>query len=216
MAVIYMRKLEEEPRTYDTKFTTLTKGVNLRAQEWILDQIQSSSSILEIGCGPGILAKKMALKGNEVLAIDKNFQMINHAMQNYPTEENVNLIYQIGDFKSFKLDKGSKDIIVSTFALSELRPFEQQIFLRFAWKKLKQNGRLLIADEFIPSGFWKLQFSLKRWYYKKKMRITKIKNSNALRWFLNYVEAIGFKINVKKTWKHGTILAMELKKIKDI
>ncbi|GAG93209.1 unnamed protein product, partial [marine sediment metagenome] len=29
MAVAYMRKLEEEPETYDSKFTSLTKGVNV-------------------------------------------------------------------------------------------------------------------------------------------------------------------------------------------
>ena len=95
MAVVYMRKLEEEPESYDSKFTTLTKGINLKVQDWVLNRIGKSESILEIGCGTGVLAAKMALKDNDVIAIDKNFQMINHAIKNYPQENKVNLQYLI-------------------------------------------------------------------------------------------------------------------------
>ncbi len=57
-----MRKLEEEPETYDSKFTSLTKGVNVNVHSWVLDQIQSDQSILEIGSGTGSLASKMVSK----------------------------------------------------------------------------------------------------------------------------------------------------------
>jgi hypothetical protein len=36
MAVVYMKKLEEEPESYDEKFTSLTKGVNTEVKEWFL------------------------------------------------------------------------------------------------------------------------------------------------------------------------------------
>ena len=133
MAVTYMRKLEEEPSTYDSKFSTLTKGVNNKVREWVIDRIQSSQSIFEIGCGTGTLASQLALKGNEVVAIDKNINMINYAMRNYPTEAEVNLLYQIGTVEDYSVEDNSKDIIVSTFMLSELKPFEQQKLLRMAW-----------------------------------------------------------------------------------
>ena len=213
MAVVYMRKLEQEPETYDSNFTTLTKGVNLEIQDWVLDHINTSESILEIGCGTGILANKMALKGNDVIAIDKNFQMINYAMQNYPQKENLHLLFQIGSFSNLQAEHRSKHIIVSIFMLSELRPFEQQIFLRNAWKALKPEGRLIIAAEFIPSGFWKLIFKIKRWRYKKRIRRLRLKSTFLLKWFFNYLEPIGFKINAQKKWKHGSIQVMELKKI---
>ena len=208
-----MRKLEEEPETYDSKFTALTKGVNLKVQEWILDRIQDSQSILEVGCGTGALTSKMALKGNNVVAIDKNFQMINYAMKNYPPEANVNLLYQIGTLAEFPVENNSKDIIVSTFMLSELRPLEQQIFLREAWNALKPNGRLIVAAEFVPSGFWKLIFKIKRWWFKKKLRRLRLKSTFLVKWFSNYIEPIGFKINIRKIWKHGSIQALELVKV---
>jgi len=216
MAVVYMRKLEQEPDTYDSKFTALTKGVNVEVRQWILDKIGNSKSILEIGCGTGSLAAQMALKQNNVLAIDINFQMINFAMQNYPSDlKEGTLEYQTGSFTNMPVEANSQDLIVSTFMLSELRPFEQQIFLRNAWKVLKPNGRLILAAEFVPNGFWKLIFKIKRWRYKKKLRRLKLRSTFLLKWFFRYIEPIGFKINANKDWKHGTIQALELIKVHD-
>jgi len=216
MAVVYMRKLEQEPDSYDSKFTALTKGVNLEVRQWILDKIGTSKLILEVGCGTGSLASQMALKGNNVTAIDINFQMINYAMQNYPSDlKEGTLEYQTGSFTNMPVEANSQDLIVSTFMLSELRPFEQQIFLRNAWKVLKPDGRLILAAEFVPHGFWKLIFTIKRWRYKKKLRRLKLRSTFLLKWFFRYIEPIGFKINAKKDWKHGTIQALELFKVDD-
>jgi len=215
MAVVYMRKLEQEPETYDTNFTTLTKGVNIKAQEWILNQIGTGNSIIEYGCGTGALASKMALKGNKVVAIDKNYLMVTHAMENFPPDASENLAYQIGSFYNFSVEPRSKDLVVSTFMLSELRPFEQQVFLQKAWSALKPGGRLIIAAEFVPSGLWKISFKVKRWWYKKKIRRLKLKQTHLLNWFFKYLKPIGFEIMAQKKWKHGSIQALELHKIND-
>ena len=63
MAVVYMRKLEEDPTIYDINFTKLTKGINLNVQEWILERIQMHEKVMDVGCGPGQLSRKMAQKG---------------------------------------------------------------------------------------------------------------------------------------------------------
>jgi len=139
--------------------------------------------------------------------------MINTAMKNYPTENEVKLTYQIGTITEMPAEESSKDIVVSTFMLSELGPFEQQIFLRNAWKKLKQNGKLIIGAEFVPSGFWKIVFNLKRWWYKKKLRRLRLPSTSRVKWFTNYLEPIGFKIVVEEKWKHGSIRALKLQKV---
>ncbi len=212
MAVVYMRKLEEEPDTYDEKFKALTKGINLKVQKWVLEHIKTSESILEVGCGTGNLVTKMALKGNSVIALDKNPMMINNAMKNYPQDAEVDLLYQIGTIKDWSVEEKSQDVIVSTFLLSELRPFEQQIFLRNAWKSLKSNGNLILAAEFVPYGFWKLGFKLKRWWYKKKLKWRRSGLKHPLRCFNNYIEPIGFKLVSEYNWKHGSIRAIVLQK----
>jgi len=210
MAVTYMRKLEEEPETYDSNFTTLTNGINLEVHNWVLNHLKESKTILEVACGTGILASKMTTNGRNVVAIDKNFQMINHAMLHYPSNIDGKLLYQIGSFKDLPVLPNSQDIIVSTFMLSELRPFEQQIFLRNSWSALKPEGRLLISAEFVPSGLWKLGFKLKRWRYKKKLRRLRLNNTFLVKWFVKYLKPIGFKILESEKWNHGSIQALEL------
>ncbi len=210
-----MRKLELEPETYESKFTALTKGTNIKVHDWVLERIKASQIILEVGCGTGTLAKKMALKGNDVLAIDKNLQMINTAMKNYPSEEGTKLLYQIGSISDLPTEDSTKDLIVSTFMLSELRPFEQQVFLRNAWKALKPNGRMILAAEFVPSGIWKIIFNIKRWRYRKKLRRLRLESTFLVKWFFNYLEPIGFTLVAEKKWSHGSIRVIELKKIQD-
>ncbi|MFW9937506.1 MAG: methyltransferase domain-containing protein, partial [Candidatus Thorarchaeota archaeon] len=213
LAVVYMRKLEEEPESYDSKFTALTKGVNKKVEDWIIEKINSANSILEVGCGTGSLATKLASKGNNIKAIDINFKMIDYAMKNYPSDlKEGSLTFQIGSFIDLPVEEQSQDIIVSKFMLSELRPFEQQIFLRNSWKVLKKNGILIVAAEFVPSGFWKFAFHVKRWWYRKKLRRLKLKSTFLLKWFFNYIQPIGFEIAEQKEWKHGTIKAIVLKK----
>jgi ubiquinone/menaquinone biosynthesis C-methylase UbiE len=213
MAVVYMKKLEEVPNSYDSEFTSLTKGVNNKVQEWILEKIQENSIILDIGCGTGTLAKKAALKGNIVKAIDNNLNMIKYAMDNYPTEKELELLYQVGSYRDLEVENSSQDLILSTFMLSELKPFEQQIFLRNVWRALKLDGRLIIAAEFVPSGFWKIQFSLKRWWYKKRLRKLRLGSTYTNNYFLSFLSSIGFKILTENEWAHGAIRAIELQKI---
>lgn len=208
-----MRKLELEPDTYDEKFTILTKGVNLKAKNWIQERVGSSKSVLEIGCGTGALAAQMALQDNNVIAIDKNVQMINLAMKNFPSDANVQLLYQMGSINNLPASDNSKDAIVSTFMLSELGPLEQQIFLRNSWKVLKPNGKLIIAAEFIPSGFWKILFKIKRWWYRKKLRRLRLPSTHLVKSFFDYLIPIGFDIIAERKWRHGAIRALELKKI---
>lgn len=210
-----MRKLELEPETYESKFTELAKGTNIKVQNWILERIKAPQIILEVGCGTGTLAKKMALNGNQVLAIDKNLQMIDTAMKNFPSEPNTKLLYQIGSITDLPAEDNSKDLIVSTFMLSELRPLEQQNFLRNAWKVLKPNGRMILAAEFVPSGIWKILFNIKRWKYKKKLRRLRLPSTFVVKWFFNYLEPIGFKLMAEKKWNHGSIRVIELKKIQN-
>jgi 2-polyprenyl-3-methyl-5-hydroxy-6-metoxy-1,4-benzoquinol methylase len=81
MAVVYMKRLEEEPQTYEKSFTKLTKGLNQKAKSWIVDKITSNSKVMEVGCGTGNLSMQLAVKGCHVIALDQNGEMIKVANQ---------------------------------------------------------------------------------------------------------------------------------------
>lgn len=208
-----MKRLEQEPDTYDENFTSLTKGINLEVFQWILDHLDGKDiEILEVGCGTGRLSASIAKSKRNVIAIDQNIQMINHAMSSYPTDIEGTLLYQIGTFKNLPVKEGSQDLIISTFMLSELRPLEQQIFLRNSWKALKTGGTLMLAAEFMPLGMWKVGFKIKRWRYKKKLRRLRLKATQTVKYFFDYLDPIGFKMVMEKQWKHGSIQVFKLVK----
>ena len=48
MAVTYMKRLEEEPDTYDEQFTNLTKGINLEVFNWILGNLEDELEIYQL------------------------------------------------------------------------------------------------------------------------------------------------------------------------
>ncbi|WP_371804651.1 methyltransferase domain-containing protein [Candidatus Lokiarchaeum ossiferum] len=245
MAVVYMKKLENEPETYHANFTSLTKGVNIHIQDKIVEKLHKSDRILEVGCGPGILAKRMASLGCEVEGLDINPEMIKTAQK---LNDQKNLQLQFFQGNALTLEKSTilnsqptfilqsplsitlphsstaKDIvkkvstedkytkIVSTFMLSELRPLEQQIFLRNAWRKLQEGGEVFLAAEFVPKGFAKVKFHMERWYFKKKMKRMK-KSTNPLKNFTKYLEPIGFALKNQISWKKGAIQLLHLQKI---
>jgi ubiquinone/menaquinone biosynthesis C-methylase UbiE len=208
-----MKKLELEPSTYEKEFTELTGGINIEIQNWILDRVGQSKEILEVGCGPGTLAIKMAKNNNVVTAIDSNPNMIQAAETTAKFNPDLKIIFQEGS--AVAPSDETYDIIISTFMLSELRPLEQQIFLRNMWKSLKKDGKLLLAAEFEPSGFSKLQFMIKRWWYKRKMGRMRL-NTHPLKHFCNYLNPIGFEISTEKLWAHGSIRVIEITKRKSL
>lgn len=214
MSVVFMKKLEQEPATYEQGFTALTGGINLKVQEWMLYRLPPKSSVLEIGTGPGTFSMKMARYGHEVTAIEKNLAMLKQARKNRDAIEDESQVnFQWGEVMTMEVKKGIYDVVISMFMLSELRPFEQQVFLRKAWIALKPGGKLLIADEFVPRGTWKLGFAARRWWYKRKTRRLASGLTHPLTWFLNYPAQIGFKLVLRQVWQHGAIQAIEYEKI---
>jgi len=216
MSVTYMLALEAEPSTYEQLFTALTKGVNKEIHEWILNQITPETQILEVGCGPGTLSKKIAEKGGHIIAFDSNLQMIMHAIGSINPKIHKNIKFQLGSATTLPEDLGKFDFVITTFMLSELRPFEQQIFLRKAWEYLKPKGQLIIADEFIPHGLSKIGFFLKRWWYLRKLKRKRSGLTHPLKWLLKYLPSTGFEVEREAQWLHGSIRVYQAIKKEEI
>ncbi len=213
MSVVFMKKLEQEPATYEQGFTALTGGINKRVQDWILGQLRPSSHVLEIGPGPGTLSILMAQQGHVVTAIEQNLGMLKQARVNQDKMKALPVKFEWGDVMGFEPKAGESDAVVSTFVLSELRPLEQQVYLRKVWLALKPGGKLFIADEFVPRGPWKAGFSARRWWYKRKAKRLRTGLTHPLEWFSRYPAAIGFKPAGEQSWAHGAIKSMAFEKV---
>ncbi|MHA2118953.1 MAG: methyltransferase domain-containing protein, partial [Candidatus Thorarchaeota archaeon] len=168
MAVAFMAALEKSPETYDEAFDEILHGRSVLIRNRILELVKPGMRVLDLGCGPGLLAIEMAKKGATVVGVDTNVNMIGLAKIRAASSENAPTfisgdILTIGE--AFDRPDGSDeeqfDLIVSTFLLSELKPPQRDLFMHIVQTMLKDDGLFAIASEVLPETsadrrtFWK-------------------------------------------------------------
>jgi cyclopropane fatty-acyl-phospholipid synthase-like methyltransferase len=168
VAVAFMAALEKSPETYEQAFDEILEGRSSAIRKRILDLVEPGMRVLDLGCGPGLLAMEIAKKGATVVAVDSNINMIGLAkiraagLDNPPTFVSGDVL-AIGE--GFDRPEGSDeerfDLIVSTFLLSELKPPQRDLFMHIVRVMLKEDGRFAIASEVLPNSdadrrlFWR-------------------------------------------------------------
>ncbi|WP_455368729.1 corrinoid protein-associated methyltransferase CpaM [[Eubacterium] cellulosolvens] len=156
---VFMKILESAPQRYDIGINLISFGQNRRIQEEIVEEyVREGHQILEIGCGIGTLALSCAKKGASVIAIDISRQMLKIAERKI-LEHNLIDKIKLKEMGAIELEKAFNDNtfdrIISTLVFSELYADEQKYVLNKAYRILKPNGLIIIADEVKPRSLWK-------------------------------------------------------------
>ncbi len=102
---------------------------------------------LDIGCGTGSFARRLAELSQHVLALDLSPEMIRIACERSEKFRNIN--FQLANVMDMHFDVGSFDCIATIATLHHL-PFEEAL-----WKMrraLKPGGVIVILDLFEPAG----------------------------------------------------------------
>jgi ubiquinone/menaquinone biosynthesis C-methylase UbiE len=158
MATVFMKWLETSPGDYDRGIRLLTLGrIAAVKQEIAEKQVQAGDRVLEIGCGTGTLAIMMAQRGAEVVGIDVSPAMLAEAEKKIARQElggQITLYRMEAAEIDRHFEEQSFDVIVSTLVFSELNEMEQRYVLGATRRLLKPGGRLVLADEVVPEGFW--------------------------------------------------------------
>ncbi len=150
-----MKVLESAPRRYDFGIRILSLGridrVHQEMAEW---GASDDTRALDIGCGTGSLAIACARRGVQVTGIDISPLMLDIARQKVEQaglEDSITLIETSAIELDEKFEAGSFDTIMSSLTFSELSDDEQRFVLGQCHRLLKDGGRLIIADEVVPS-----------------------------------------------------------------
>jgi ubiquinone/menaquinone biosynthesis C-methylase UbiE len=106
-----------------------------------------SDEVLEIGCGTGTFARRLAEHSQHVVALDLSPEMIRIARSRSAQLSNVE--FQLGDIGDRVLAVESFDCITSIATLHHL-PYRETVLQMKA--ALKSGGVLLILDLFEPAG----------------------------------------------------------------
>ena len=102
---------------------------------------------LDIGCGTGAFARRLAERSQSVTAIDLSPEMIRLAQERSARYTNID--FQLADIQELPLSPESFDCIASIATLHHL-PFAE-ILLKMK-TALKPRGTILVLDLFAPDG----------------------------------------------------------------
>ncbi|MGH9873815.1 MAG: class I SAM-dependent methyltransferase [Pyrinomonadaceae bacterium] len=121
---------------------------NHHYSDFLLRQLPSNcQTALEIGCGKGEFARRLAARSARVLALDLSPEMIRIATAS--SANNSNIEFQLADVMTTDLPPASFDCIASIATLHHLPLPEILGKMKAA---LKPGGVLLILDLFEPRG----------------------------------------------------------------
>lgn len=121
---------------------------NEHYHNFLLQHVPSQClDVLELGCGTGGFARRLAERSQHVLALDISPEMIRIARES--SRQFRNIVFQLADACERQLPADSFDCIASIATLHHL-PFPEMLLkMKTA---LKPGGTLLVLDLFEPAG----------------------------------------------------------------
>ncbi|MEU2090685.1 class I SAM-dependent methyltransferase [Nocardia beijingensis] len=135
-----------QPRRYRAIKAALLlgRGNRLNAQLAGLAGPASSAEVVDIGCGPGDLARVLARRAARVIGVDPSPQMIEYATAR--SRDLPNCRFEIGTAQALPLPDASADLVTSTFAMHHIPAAHRADAIAQMFRVLRPGGRLLLAD----------------------------------------------------------------------
>jgi len=157
--------------------------------EWILGKIPGEKlDILDLGCGPGLYAEKLAEKGHQVTGVDYSANSIRYAIGSAVSMK-LDINYRQQNYLELE-DENRYDLVMMIFTdFGVLMPDERERFLANVHRALKPGGRILfdVLNENFPvkeagsrswetaeKGFWGggSYLALTESFYYEEQRVT--------------------------------------------
>ncbi len=102
------------------------------------------ADVVDIGCGPGDLARVLARRVGRVTGVDPSPQMIDYA--NARSHDLANCRFELGTAQALPLPDASVDLVTSTFAMHHIPAAHRGDAVAQMFRVLRPGGRLLLAD----------------------------------------------------------------------
>lgn len=113
---------------------------------WRLLELDRGMDVLDLACGHGRIANRLASRGARVTALDATAPFLNRAREK-ASELNVEVEYVEGDMRSLPFPDGRFDRVISWFtSFGYFDDQENRRVLREAHRVLRAGGKLLIEN----------------------------------------------------------------------
>ena len=105
---------------------------------------KSNASVLDIGIGTGVLAKKLYENDHQITGVDFSEKMLENTQLKMPNAQLIN--WDINEGVPEGLKDSAYDFIVSTYTLHHLTDVQKVQFIKDLSNYLKPNGKIVIGD----------------------------------------------------------------------
>ena len=143
------------------------KGATIeKTVRWILDKVPGDRlEILDLGCGPGLYAEKMAVKGHTVTGMDFSANSISYARGSADCK-GLGITYLHQDYLELD-DENRYDLIMMIFTdFGVLIPEERERLLKNIRRALKPGGRFIF--DVLNENFPVKEAGAKNWESEEK------------------------------------------------
>jgi ubiquinone/menaquinone biosynthesis C-methylase UbiE len=112
--------------------------------DFIMNKVESSDAILDMGCGTGRFTVPLAATGADVTGLDLTQAMLDRTALKLQ-EAHLTAVLQQGDMARLPFPAESFDVVVSMLALMHIPLADRQAVFLEAARVLKPGGRMLIS-----------------------------------------------------------------------
>lgn len=176
--------LSQDVELASRKETTITSSI-----EWILNKVAGNRlNILDLGCGPGLYAEKLAERGHLVTGMDFSSNSIQYAKESANMKK-LDISYLQQDYLEFE-EENKYDLILLIFTdFGVLTPDQRSTLLGKIYRALKPGGAFVFDVlnenseiqesgskdwELVEKGFWRNHpyLALTESLYYEKQKVT--------------------------------------------
>lgn len=176
---------------------------------FLLPQLSSGASLLDVGCGPGTITMDLAewVAPGSVVGIDRSPEVIERARDAAEARALSNLTFEVGDVYDLEFEDGSFDVVYAHQVLQHLS--DPTRALREMGRVLRDGGWLAVRDADYGEFTWTpANETLDRWM-ELYHQITRRNDAeaDAGRYLANWVRDAGFSSLVPSTseWTYESI-----------
>lgn len=107
-------------------------------------RLQPGMTVLDVACGPGIVACAAALQGGHVTGIDLTPAMLEQARERQRTLKLDNLDWRLGDATALPFAAGSFDVVLTRYSFHHMT--DPAATLREMQRVCRKGGRIVVID----------------------------------------------------------------------
>ena len=142
-----------------------------RAVLWLIDtlSLKAGDSLLDLGCGPGLYASRLARAGLQITGVDYSRRSIAYATE-YANENHLDILYRYENYLNLK-DENQYDAALLIYGdFCPLSPEQRSRLLQNVHRALKPHGKFVLdvttrehrkkygnrnGWQALETGFWK-------------------------------------------------------------